>query len=155
MSEDRRVRFVLVRPRNPNNIGACARALVNFGFDELLAVDPYEPVWKEARAAVGAEDVLLKARAVPLDEALEGCDLVLGTTSLKARVPKLPVIRLPALAPWTGTLAVLFGSEKTGLTNDVLSRCDSLLTIPTAKKQPSMNLSQAVAVVAYQLSQLR
>lgn len=149
------VRFVLVRPRDPNNIGAAARALANFGFDDLLSVDPWEPTWKEAKSAIGAEDILKRARAVNIHEALAGCELVLGTTCLKARMPKQPVIKLPDLQPWEGKAAVLFGSEKHGLTNDVLALCDALLTVPTKAKQPSMNLAQAVAVVAYQLSLLK
>ena len=152
------VRFTLVRPRNPNNIAACARAIANFGFDELAAVDPYPPIWKEAKAAVGAEDVLERAQAVTLDAALsDGC-VILGTQDGPSKAGP-PTIDLPILADWLSTrlpqrgkLVVLFGSEKTGLSNQELERCHAVVRIPTDEKCSSMNLSQAVAVVAYELS---
>lgn len=153
------VRFVLVRPRDPNNIGAATRALANFGFEELRVVEPYPPVWKEARAAVGAQNILAQACAVPLKEALADCHLVLGTTALKTRRARQPVVPLPAVSgflkerlPRGGRLAVLFGSEKTGLSAAELGHCHALLHVPTFPKQPSMNLAQAVAVTAYELS---
>lgn len=153
------VRFVLVRPRNPNNIAAAARALANFGFDELLVVDPYPPVWKETRAAMGAQDVLAQTRAVSLKEALADCHLVLGTTALKTRRARQPVLPLPGVSdflqerlPRYGRLAVLFGPEKTGLSAGELGHCHALLRVPTTPKQPSMNLAQAVVVTAYELS---
>ena len=146
------VRFVLVRPRNPLNIGACARALANFGFSDLLAVDPFEAVWKETKSAVGGEAVLEKARAVSLDEALDDRQVVLGTHDGR-RKSGPPVVDLPELRAWlpSGRLAVLFGPEKTGLANEELSRCHAVLRIPTDAGCPSMNLAQAVAVVAYEL----
>lgn len=153
------IRFILVRPRDPNNIGAAARALANFGFDDLRLVDPYPPVWQEAKAAVGAADILLTAKAGTLEEALAGCHLVLGTTSLKARKAKQTAIDLPGLAGFLierstakAQVAILFGSEKTGLSNEELDRCHALINIPTQKKQLSMNLAQAVVVTAYELS---
>lgn len=150
-----KVRFILVRPRDPNNIGAAARALANFGFDDLRVVDPYTPTWQEAKSAVESRD-LLPAEAETLDEALKGCDLVLGTTSLKARKPEQAVVALPGLSEFlaergASAIGVLFGSEKTGLTNEALDRCHALLNIPTDKKQPSMNLAQAVVITAYEL----
>lgn len=152
------VRFVLVRPRDPNNIGACARAMANFGFDDLFVVDPYELVWRQTRAAVQAEAVLENARAGSLEEALEGCGLVLGTSALQRRAPKQPVVALPGLGgflserlPTRGRLALLFGSEKTGLPNEALTLCHAVLRVPTFPAQPSMNLAQAVAVTAYEL----
>jgi TrmH family RNA methyltransferase len=151
------IRFILVRPRDPNNIGAAARALANFGFDDLRVVDPYAPVWQEAKAAVGAGDIL-PDKAQTLDEALAGCHLVLATTSLKARKAKQAVVALPGLTAFLeerleaqGTVAILFGSEKTGLPNEVLDRCHAILNIPTHKKQPSMNLAQSIVVTAYEL----
>lgn len=152
------VRFVLVRPRDPNNIGAAARALANFGFDDLRVVDPYPPVWREAKSAVGAQDLLKTAQAGTLEEALAGCHLVLGTTSLKARKPEQAAVALPALADFLKEratakteAAILFGSEKTGLPNEALDLCHAVLHIPTHKRQPSMNLAQAVVVTAYEI----
>jgi tRNA/rRNA methyltransferase len=152
------VRFVLVRPRNPLNAGAAARALANFGFCDLCAVDPYGPVWKEATSAVGAEDILARAPALSLDEALADAHLVLGTHDGRRKggpeVVDLPDLGefLSAHLPARGTLALLFGSEKTGLDNKTLSRCRAVIRVPTSARQPSMNLSQAVAVVAYELA---
>jgi len=152
-----RVRFVLVRPRNPLNIGAAARAMANFGLDDLAVVEPYEPVWKEVRSAVGGEAVLKGARRLTLEEALADCSFVLGTTAARRRELRQTLIPLPGLAPLlaerprAGRLAILFGSEKTGLTNEALQRCHALLRIPTSPAAPSMNLGQAVAVTAYEL----
>lgn len=154
-----RVRFVLVRPRNPLNIGAAARAVANFGFSDLAAVDPFEPVWKEARAAVGAEAVLESARALTLDQAVADRHLVLGTHDGRRRGGP-PRLDLPELGAFlkarlgSGRLAVVFGQEKSGLTNEDLSRCHAALSIPTDRSCPSMNLAQAVAVVAYELAKL-
>jgi tRNA/rRNA methyltransferase len=154
------IRVVLVRPRNPLNIGAAARAMANFGFDDLAVVDAYEPHWREARSAVDAEDLLQNALAVPsVDEAVAPCTLVLGTGSLTYRKPEQPVIQLPALAPLIreeldrgGRIALVFGPENHGLTRDDLSWCHRLIEIPTSDRQPSMNLGQAVAVCLYELS---
>jgi len=145
------LRVVLVRPRDPNNIGACARAMANFGLDDLRVVDPYPPVWREAKSAVGASELL--RRAVCVDTvvgALEGCRRVLGTSSLQRRRPGLPVLGLPAWRPEDGRTAVLFGPEKTGLTAEHLSHCSAILHIPTAAGCPSMNLAAAVAVTCYE-----
>lgn len=152
-------RTVLVRPRNPLNIGAAARALANFGLREMAVVDPFEPTWEEARTAgVGAEAVLAAARAVPtLAEAVSDATLVVGTTTGCRRHIDRNLLALPDLAAWLrrrkacGTVALLFGSEKTGLGNEDLSRCHALLRIPTSPDCPSMNLGQAVAVCAYEL----
>lgn len=152
------VRFVLVRPRNPLNVGAAARAVANFGFSELCAVEPHAPVWKEATSAVGAEELLRRAPALTLDRALEGAHVVLGTHDGRRRAGPA-VVELPALREWlssrlpaAGRLAVLFGCEKSGLSNVELDRCHAAVRIPTSPGCPSMNLAQAVAVVAYELA---
>ena len=151
-------RIVLVRPRNPLNIAASARAMRNFGLDDLAIVAAYEPVWQDARAAPGAEGLLQTVRLVPrLLEALEDRTLVLGTSSLSRRQPTVPVFALDQLARLSNSrkagdrLALLFGSEKTGLSNQDLSYCHGILRIPTADDCPSMNLGQAVAVCCYEL----
>lgn len=152
--------MVLVRPRNPLNIGAAARAMANFGFADLAVVDPWEPHWREARSAVDAEYLLQSASVVSsVQEALAPCTLVLGTGSLTCRRPEQPVVQLPALAPLVreelacgGRVALVFGPEKHGLTRDDLSWCHRLIEIPTDARQPSMNLAQAVAVCLYELS---
>ena len=151
-------RIVLVRPRNPLNIGAAARAMANFGFRDLVLVEPYEPVWKEARSAVGARALLGTARAVAtLAEAVADRSLVAGTTSGSRRKlggDLLPLPALPARAVGVGKVALLFGPEKTGLTNEHLSYCHLLVRIPTVAASASMNLAQAVAVCCYELSRV-
>jgi tRNA/rRNA methyltransferase len=153
-------RVVLVRPRNPLNIGAAARALANFGLRKMVVVDPFPPTWEEARtAAVGAGPVLRSARVTPtLREAIQDAQVVIGTTSGSRRHLDRDLLPLPELAGWLQgrkhgrRAALLFGSEKTGLSNEDLSMCHALVRIPTAADCPSMNLGQAVAVCAYELA---
>jgi tRNA/rRNA methyltransferase len=153
-------RVVLVRPRNPLNIGAAGRAMANFGLLEMAVVAPFEPTWEEARsAAAGGDKVIVAARAVPsLIDALRDVTLVIGTTTGSRRNLGRELLSLPELADWLrrrkarGTIALAFGSEKTGLSNDDMSHCHALLRIPTGPDCPSMNLGQAVAVCAYELA---
>lgn len=155
------LRIVLVRSRNPLNIGAAARAMANFGLSDLVAVRPYGPSWREAKSAVGAEALLASARVLPLHEAVADCHLVLGTTAARRRSMRRPIVPLPDLPAYlaehlpTGRAAILFGSEKTGLSNDELGVCRAVVTIPSSEATPSMNLGQAVAVVAYELARAR
>jgi TrmH family RNA methyltransferase len=151
--------IVLVEPRNPLNIGAAARAMKNFGFTRLALAAPYELAFREARSAAGAASVLESARVhETLPGALEGCALVVGTASPEGRVLHQARYALPeAAARLRARLAVepaalLFGSEKFGLSNEHLSRCHWILWIPTDPDCPSMNLGQAVAVCAYELA---
>jgi TrmH family RNA methyltransferase len=156
-------RVVLVRPRNPLNIGAAARAMANFGFRDLVVVAPHPPVWQEARSAVGAEQVLKSARAVNgLQEAIGDATLVIGTTSGSRRNLDRELIPLADLPAWLKSHAagrsratLLFGSEKTGLSNQELSYCHALVRIPTSPRCSSMNLGQAVAVCCYELARAR
>jgi tRNA/rRNA methyltransferase len=152
-----RGKVVLVRPRDPNNIGAAARAMKNFGFSELWVVTPYPPVWEEVVSAVNATDVIAKARVVgSLAEAIADCTFVVGTADPRRVKPK-PAIYTPAdlsrdLQATAHRLALVFGSEKHGLRNEDLSHCHRLLSIPTRPDCPSMNLGQAVAVCCYELA---
>jgi tRNA/rRNA methyltransferase len=149
-------RIVLVHPRDPNNIGAVARAMKNFGFSDLTVVAPHPPVWEEVTAAVRAGDVLAAARVVPtLAEAIEDRTFVVGTldrTRVEARqslFTPLDLSRDPQLS--TARLALVFGSEKHGLVNDDLSHCHQLMSIPTNPDCPSINLGQSVAICCYEL----
>ena len=151
-------RIVLVRPRNPLNIAAAARAMRNFGLNDLAVVAAYEPVWQDARAAPGAEKLLQNVLVVPrLLDALDDRTFVLGTSSLSRRQPTQPTFSLSQLGSLlkkhgaVGRFAVLFGSEKTGLSNQDLSHCHAVLRIPTEPSCPTMNLGQAVAVCCYEL----
>jgi TrmH family RNA methyltransferase len=156
-------RIVLVRPRNPLNIGAAARAMANFGFRGLAVVSPYDPVWQEARSAVGAEEVVRTAHATTtLLDAIGDATLVIGTTSGSRRTLDRELIPLQSLPDWLRArarkhrrAALLFGSEKTGLSNVHFSTCHALVRIPTIPACPSMNLGQAVAVCCYELKHAR
>jgi TrmH family RNA methyltransferase len=149
---------VLVGTRNPLNLGAVARAMSNFGAMELRAVRPYEKAWREARSAVGAGELLARAKEfADLAEAVADCSLVVGTTAVGNREMKHPLRGLEEGSQSirkrmeTGRVAVLFGSEKWGLSNEDLSYCHWLMRIPTRVEHRSMNLGQATAVVMYEL----
>ncbi len=165
---------VLVRARNPQNIGAVARAMHDFGFRDLRIVNPYEVPLEAARSAVDASDVVHTAGSyASVIEAVRDCTLVLGTTAVGERrlehsLELLAVAAGRVAAELSGVgreagdpsyvgprVALLFGSEKTGLSNEELSHCHTLLTIPMqtyeGMRHPSMNLGQAVAVCLYEL----
>ena len=153
-----RLRVVLVAPRNPLNIGAAARAMSNFGLARLRLVNPYQVAYQEARSAVHATHILDQAEEYDsLAEAVSDCTLVVGTTAAGRRELQHPVRRLEygarlvrkALA--SAPVALLFGSEKYGLSNDDLSHCHWLVRIPARQEHGSMNLGQAVAVCLYEL----
>jgi tRNA/rRNA methyltransferase len=174
---------VLVRARNPSNIGAVARAMHDFGFSRLRVVNEFAVPFEAAKSAVDAADVMAEAvRFASVAEAVGDCTLVVGTTAVGERDLQHELVvlaegakRIRAAvrepthdgeavmngAPGVGggvgrgRVALLFGSEKTGLSNEELSHCDWLLTIPMHEceglRHPSMNLGQAVAVCLYEL----
>jgi TrmH family RNA methyltransferase len=157
-----RVCVVLVRARNPNNIGAVARAMHGFGFTDLRLVNEYSVGFKKARSAVDASAILAEAREfATVADAVADCTLVVGTTAVGERKQEHPLHTLAQAAPLLhanpakGRIALLFGSEKTGLSNDALSHCHWLLTIPMHQtpglRHASMNLGQAAAVCLYEL----
>jgi tRNA/rRNA methyltransferase len=158
-----RLSVILVSTRNPLNIGAAARAMCNFGFHRLRLVHPYDLAFREARSAVGASDVLTHAEEfATVADAIADCTLVVGITAIGHRQLQHPLRSLKDGAPsilqqldspqnHPSRVAILFGSEKVGLSNDDLSHCHWLIHIPTSDAQPSMNLGQAVAVCLYEL----
>jgi tRNA/rRNA methyltransferase len=153
-----RVVVVLVSTRNPLNIGAAARAMSNFGLGELRLVNPYEPSFREARSAVGAAELLKRANLYSsVAEAVGDCTLVVATTAGRDREPQLELRPLEEAgrkirgAAKKGRVAILFGSEKRGLSNDDFTHCHWLMRIPTRDEHSSMNLGQAVAVCLYEL----
>jgi TrmH family RNA methyltransferase len=161
-SELDRLSVVLVSTRNPLNIGAAARAMSNFGFSRLRVVNPYPLAFREARSAVGASEVLRTAEEFPsLAEAVADCQLVIGTTAARDRHLRQPLRALPEAARairgrlGSSRIALVFGPEKRGLSNDDLSHCHWLLRIPTCVEHGSMNLGQAVAVCLYDLVRTR
>jgi TrmH family RNA methyltransferase len=152
------LRVVMVAARNPLNIGAAARAMSNFGFVRMRVVNSYDIAFREARSAVGAPDVLTNAEEfTSVAQAIEDCGLVVGTTAAGSRQMEHPLHRLDAGGEMirarlkADRVALLFGSEKRGLSNDDLSYCHWLMRIPTREAHGSMNLGQAVAVCLYEL----
>jgi len=159
-----RLRVVLVATRNPLNLGAAARAMSNFGFLRLRVVNPYEVAFREARSAVGAPELLASAEEhKSVAEAVADCTLVVGTTAVRHRELQHQLRLLEegagiirghldsASANQNSRVALLFGSEKRGLSNHDLSHCHWLLRIPTREQHISMNIGQAVAVCLYEL----
>jgi tRNA/rRNA methyltransferase len=154
-----RLAVVLVAVRNPLNIGAAARAMCNFGFADLRLVNPYGVAFRKARSAVGATSLLANAREYPsVAEAVADCGLVMGTTTGRNRQIDHEMRSLPDGAPLihkafrSVRVALLFGSEKRGLSNHDLSYCHWLIRIPTVASNPSMNLGQAVSLCLYELA---
>ncbi len=156
---------VLHQPMYEGNVGSVARAMKNFGFHELVLVKPCRLKEFSRAMASHAQDLLAEARIAPsLDDALSGADLVVGTTGkrigegqrhlrLHLRVPCLtPKELAERLAPWEGKVAILFGPEDCGLSNDELMDCDLVVSIPTSDGYPVMNLSHAAAILLYELS---
>ena len=176
-----RVCVVLVRARNPSNIGAVARAMHDFGFKWLKVVNEFPVPFEAAKSAVDASEVMASAvMCASVAEAVADCTLVVGTTSVGERDVQHELLVLAEAAPkmraelrkpthdgeavmdgapgfsdGAGRVALLFGSEKTGLSNEELSHCNWLLTVPmwehAGVRHPSMNLGQAVAVCLYEL----
>lgn len=168
------VRIILVDTRNPLNIGAAARAVSNFGFTHFRLVHPYDLAFQGARSAVGAAKILETAQVYEnLSDAIADCSLIIGTTAVGHRELHLPLRRLEAGArlirkhlsqkriaraatrkkssPELHRVALLFGSEKFGLSNADLSHCHWLMRIPTREEHISMNLGQAVSICLYEL----
>lgn len=157
--------MVLVRARNPNNIGAVARAMHGFGFADLRVVSKYPVPLEEARSAIDASEVLASARVFAgVAESVADCNLVIGTTAGGKRLLEhalYPLAEGGALAlghlasAESNRVALLFGSEKTGLSRDELSYCNWTMTIPMVEtegtRHPSMNLGHAAAVCLYEL----
>jgi len=152
----RNIRFVLVRPSHPGNIGAAARAIRTMGFSRLQLVAPHRYPHADATAlAAGADDVLTNIVVTDtLIEAIADCTLVLGCTARQRRValeelePRAAAARALGAA---GEVAIVFGNERTGLENDELMSCHVAVHIPSAEDFPSLNLAQAVQVLAYEL----
>jgi TrmH family RNA methyltransferase len=152
------IRIVLSRPTHPGNIGAAARAMKNMGLRQLALVAAEKFPHPEATAlAADAEDVLQTARqCLTLNEAIGDCALVIGTSARNRRIdwpalnPRECARRLIA-ASAHGPVALLFGQERTGLTNEELDRCQYVVTIPTSSAYSSLNLAAAVQILGYEI----
>jgi TrmH family RNA methyltransferase len=154
-----RVRVVLVSPRHPGNIGSAARAMKNMGLSALVLVRPECELDEKARAqAAHAADLLESARIVDdLAAAVAGCVWVVATSARPRHLGDEP------MTPWaaasrilerasTGMVALVFGSERVGLTNEELERCHATARIPASDEYSSVNLAAAVQIFGYELS---
>lgn len=152
------IRIVLVDTSHPGNLGACARAMRNMGLDSLVLVRPQALPGAESLArAAGGADLLAHARiAASVEEAVADCGLVLGASArsrsanfrvVDARAAAAEIVAAARLRP----AAVLFGSERNGLSNEDLARCHALVRIPADAGYESLNLAQAVQIVCYEI----
>ncbi|HVO77655.1 MAG TPA: RNA methyltransferase [Methanomassiliicoccales archaeon] len=153
------VRIVLVEPRNEGNVGAVARAMGNFGFEDLRFVRPC-PIGEEAfKRAKHSRELVQNAKVVEtLDEAVRGCSLIVGTSGIittgeknYVRIPITPRQLAERLKDFDEQVAILFGPEDTGLSQEDLMRCDILVHIPASEAYPVLNLSHAAAIVLYEI----
>lgn len=153
-----KIRIVLVNTAHPGNIGGAARAIKNMGLTELYLVQPREfPAPRAVWRAAGAREILANATVVEtVDEAIEGCSLVIGTSARERRIP-WPLInpRQCGERIWQESavhdVALLFGREDRGLTNSELHKCHYHVHIPSNPEYSSLNLATAVQVLAYEI----
>jgi TrmH family RNA methyltransferase len=156
------VRIVLVRPKFEGNIGAVARSMANFGFEDLYLVDPCEIGDEAYSRSKHGSHILKNSRTVGTpEEATNGCFLTVGTSGIVtkgeknyARVPISASEFADRMEGYDEKVAILFGPEDTGLFQDELERCDMLITIPASDSYPVLNLSHAATIVMYELSQI-
>lgn len=167
------IKIVLVEPTHPGNIGAVARAMMTMGAYQLVLVKPKKfPHYEATKRAAGAQAVLEQAQVVDtLDEALQGCRCVVGT-SVRDREIKWPTLTPREAAEYVcgrlsgdgsnevglaagepdGGAAILFGRESSGLTNQELERCEAQIRIPANPEYSSLNLASAVQIIAYEMN---
>jgi len=156
-------RIILVSPKHDGNVGAVVRSMGNFGFNELYLVSPCEITEEAYKRAKHAGDILRRAKIVEsLDQAIEGCDLIVGTSGIVTagekhyvRIPIAPREFAERMKEYDESVAILFGPEDTGLFQEDLMRCDILVNIPSSEEYPILNLSHAATVVMYELFQVR
>ncbi|HIJ97767.1 TPA: RNA methyltransferase [archaeon] len=154
------ISIILVKPLYEGNVGSTARAMANFGFKNLILVKPCKIGKKAGDMAVHAKGILKSAKKFKsFEAAIKGFDLIVGTTAEKSvsddhflRRTINPKELRKKLGGVKGKVAIVFGPEDIGLTNDELERCDIGVTIPTAQNYKSMNLSHAVSIILYELS---
>ncbi|UCE81521.1 MAG: RNA methyltransferase [Methanobacteriota archaeon] len=149
----------MIEPLNDGNIGAVARSMMNFGLDELVLVRPCSIGEEGIKRAMHAIDILRNARTCfTEEEALNGVDYIVGTSGIDtanekkfSRISITPEGFAEKLHGSDDTVAILFGREDFGLDNELIKRCDFLVTIPTSPDYPIMNISHAAAVVFYEM----
>src|SRR6185436_8917826 len=150
------VRIVLLRPRNADNLGAIARAMKNFGLSDWVVVSPNPKLLEVPgmnRLAVHAGELLESVRRVDsLSEAVADCSWVVGTTMRRIEGRRRLLPQGVAERARGEKLGLVFGDERSGLTNEDLAQCHDVSSIPASDEQPSLNLAQAVLVYAYELA---
>ena len=156
------IAIVLVEPLHEGNVGFAARVMKNFGFSDLVLVDPC-PVGDLARAcAMHASDVLESARTLTMEEVYSGYQLIIAATGAYSK-SVCRSMRMPYYSPGeireqirnvNGRVAILFGRENRGLSNDEVRRCDLICTIPASQAYPILNISHAVGIICYELADL-
>lgn len=152
------IRIVLVNTSHPGNMGSAARAMKTMGLTQLVLVDPQElPDDNAIALAAGASDILANARIVPtLDDAIADCGLVIGT-SARSRTLSWPMLDpreagdKAVLEGRKHPVALVFGRERTGLTNDELQKCHFHVAIPANPEYSSLNLAMAVQTLCYEV----
>jgi TrmH family RNA methyltransferase len=152
------LRIVLVEPREAGNVGAAARVMKNFGFEEMWIVGEHPTLQPLAGWwASGADDVVARARFAPtLHHALAGAHLTVATTSARGRTTPVDLApqSVAELYAESQTLALVFGREDSGLTREEVMQCQRTAIIPTHPGFPTMNLAQSVGVFCYELSSI-
>lgn len=148
------ISIILLEPENSGNVGAVARVMKNFGFEELILINPKCKIDEDCRKrAKNAQDVLASAKTlkrIPKLNTLIGTTSELGTSY---NIPRSPITseQLTKL-DLKGDVGLLFGRESYGLSNEEINKCDFIVSIPTNKKYPALNLSHSVAIILYELS---
>lgn len=148
------VAVALVEPKTPGNVGAVARCMKNFDLDNLVLVNPKcNHLSKEALdRASHAKDILKKARIMSFSQLLKSFDCIIGTSSIVGsdfNIPRSPLA--PDMFVPRGKAVILFGREDHGLSNSEILKCDFIITIPSSRKYPSMNISHSAAIIFYEL----
>ncbi|MDO5844266.1 MAG: RNA methyltransferase [Methanocorpusculum sp.] len=154
--------IVLVEPLYEGNIGFASRVMKNFGFHNMVLINPPKMTIEASARASHAKDVLENAEVTTLDEVFARSDLTVATTGGLSKSVSHPM-RMPYYSPGElremikdvdGRISILFGRENWGLNNEEISRCDIVCTIPTSEEYPIMNISHAIGVICYELAHL-
>lgn len=150
--------IIFLEAENEGNIGAIARAMKNFSLNRLILVNPKAEIGDTARMmAMHGEDVLNKTKKVSsLEEAIRDADFIIGTTAISGGDYNILRVNIPPedmgdIAGLRGKICIIFGRESRGLSNEELDRCDSIITIPSSSKYPTLNVAQAATIVFYEL----
>lgn len=154
------VRIVLIGSKYEGNVGAVARSMANFDIDELVLVDPCEIGDDAYRRAKHGSFILDSAKIVSsLEEALDGCFLIIGTSGIISEGQNNNYVRIPMsvhdlkdrVKDYTDKIAIIFGREDIGLFQEELALCDLLVTVPSSRSYPVLNISHAATIVMYEL----